>query len=240
MTPQVHPDELSSQLWLSELEIGVAAFLYGIYCMLFSRCTHILVTRMQQLERQWILLGATIILFILSTGQIVVLTIESAIVVEQSSIDIDVILNASVLIYVSSCVVSDALLIYRCYVIWNENLYVVAIPIILLVNAHLDRTQLDQFTLLIVFRIARASVQSPAVKLNGEIRKRYLVAGSTILESGVLYTVFVVVHFVLFYRGSMIAPVLFSAVSQVVGIAPTLIFVRVGLEEKSSSSVSKV
>lgn len=70
--------------------------------MLFGRCVSILVNRMRQLERQGILLGATILLFALSSGQIVVLTINAAIMLGQSDLNPDQILNASVLIYVSS------------------------------------------------------------------------------------------------------------------------------------------
>ncbi|KAJ7836059.1 hypothetical protein B0H14DRAFT_3870910 [Mycena olivaceomarginata] len=145
-------NETSSQLWLNILGIWVATFLYGVFCVLFGRCVFILFNRMRQLERQGILLGATILLFALSSGQIVVLTINVAIMVGQSDLNPDQMLNA--------------------------------------------------------------------------------------LESGVLYTVFVSVHFALFSVGSPIAPIMFSAVSQIVGIAPTLIFVRVGVEPKPASSVS--
>ncbi|KAJ7137566.1 hypothetical protein C8R43DRAFT_1238849, partial [Mycena crocata] len=45
------------------------------------------------------------------------------------------ILTASVLIYVTSSICSDALLIYRCYVIWDSNIYVIGPSVILLISA---------------------------------------------------------------------------------------------------------
>ncbi|KAJ7334017.1 hypothetical protein DFH08DRAFT_296596 [Mycena albidolilacea] len=243
-------NETSSQLWLNILGIWVATFLYGVFCVLFGRCVSILINRMRQLERQGILLGATILLFALSSGQIVVLTINAAIMVGQSDLNPDQMLNASVLIYVSSCLCSDALLIYRCYVIWHESFYVVAAPLLLLVTATgfgyvqnltyfriLSLITVFSVTFLIVLRIIWAARQR-RTEISPLLRHKYAIACSTILESGVLYTVFVSVHFALFSVGSPIAPIMFSAVSQIVGIAPTLIFVRVGVEAKPASSVS--
>ncbi|KAJ6589518.1 hypothetical protein B0H19DRAFT_1104003 [Mycena capillaripes] len=243
-------NESSSQWWLNILSIWVATLLYGVYCVLFGRCVYILVNRMRQLKRQGILLGVMILLFVLSSGQIVVLTMNAAIIVGQSGLNPDQVLNASVLIYVSSCLCSDALLIYRCYVIWHESLYVVAAPLLLLVTATgfgyvQNLTYFRILSLITVFSVTFLTVgkiiwaaKRRKTEMPPELRHKYAIACSTILESGALYTIFVSIHFALFYVGSPIAPIIFSAVSQIVGIAPTLIFVRVGLESNPASSVS--
>ncbi|KAJ7443852.1 hypothetical protein FB451DRAFT_1295195 [Mycena latifolia] len=241
----------SAQLWLNVVEIWVAAFSYGLYCILFARCIYILRQRMRQLERQGILLSAITTLFALSTIQIVALTVQSAAVFGQFDISLDNVGTASVLIYVSSCVCSDALLIYRCYVIWGDNRYIVAAPLLLLVNATvfgylqkltvlriLSLSTIVSVTLLTVSRIGWAAYQRRGAQLTGELRQKYITASSTILESGGLYTLFVVVHFALFSLRSTAAPIVFAAVSQVVGIAPTLIFVRVGLETRPPTTLS--
>ncbi|KAJ6546209.1 hypothetical protein DFH09DRAFT_1171496 [Mycena vulgaris] len=237
---QILDRETSSLFWMNVLEIWVATFFYGAYCILFGRCLYILLNRMRQLERQGILLAPVITLFALSTGQIIVLTIQSAIVVGHSNLAIDKILTASVLIYVSSCVCSDALLIYRCYVIWNENQYMIAAPLILLVTATvfgylqnltvfriLSLLTTVSVTFLTVSRIAWAAFQRRG-QLTGELQKKYVTATSTMFESGALYTICVAVHFALFSRGSVATPIVFSAVSQIV---VSLLLIELGSTE---------
>jgi len=195
-------------------------------------------------------------LFILSTAQLFVLTLKAAIVVGETQMPLDAVETASLLIYVTSCICSDALLIYRCYVIWNDNRHIVIAPIALLVVSsvfgYLRNARIFQIvslttavfvTLLTVSKVAWAAYEGRML-LTGPIRKNYISAGSTILESGFLYALIVSIHFTAFSRGLSAAPVFFAAVGQIVGIAPTLIIVRSGLPPQayvktgSSSSLS--
>ncbi|KAJ7890166.1 hypothetical protein B0H14DRAFT_3429224 [Mycena olivaceomarginata] len=116
-------------LWLNILEIWFGALFYGLYIILFARAVQILLNRIRQLERQGILLGAMVALFSLSTAQLFVLTLKAAVVVGETRMPLDSVETASLLIYVTSCLCSDALLIYRCYVIWNDNPAIVAAPL---------------------------------------------------------------------------------------------------------------
>ncbi|KAJ7121671.1 hypothetical protein C8R44DRAFT_168091 [Mycena epipterygia] len=257
-------------LWINVLEIWVVTFLYGallsnysflypsscliytpgIYCILFARCVYILLNRIRQLERQGILLLAMIVLFLLSTAQVFVLTVKSAVVVGESRMALDGLSAASLLIYVTSGLCSDALLIYRCYVVWGDNPYVVVPPLILLINSTafgytrnvtiiriISLTTAVSVTLLTVSRVAWSAFKRRRM-LTPELRQKYISATSAILESGLLYTLAVSIHFTLFSRGSSAEPVVFSAVSQIVGIAPTLIIVRAGVEQRKTTKMS--
>ncbi|KAJ6571272.1 hypothetical protein B0H19DRAFT_1129604 [Mycena capillaripes] len=253
--PQEIPTSTPFLLWIHVLEIWVAALLYGIYAILFARAVQILLNRIQQLERQGVLLFAMIALFLLSSAQLFVLTLQAAVVVGEARMSIKPVETASLLIYVTSCLCSDALLIYRCYVIWNDNRYIVIPPLALLITSsvfgYLKNARIFQIvslttavfvTILTVSKVAWAAYERRTM-LTGALRKNYISAGSAILESGFLYALFVSIHFTAFSRGASFAPVLFAAVGQIVGITPTLIIVRAGLPgqtytKTASSSIS--
>ncbi|KAK6984840.1 hypothetical protein R3P38DRAFT_3103149 [Favolaschia claudopus] len=199
----------------------------GIYIILFARSIQILLRRMKELERQAMLLFAMILLFTLSTFQIFTLALEAAIIVGEARMPLNSMLTASLLIYVSSCICSDALLIYRCYVIWNNWMVVVA-PILLLITAsvfgYMRNARLFQIlslttavfvTLLTLSKVAWSAYERRSL-LTSTTRRRYISAGSAILESGFIYALFVSVHFTIFERRSAAAPVLFAAVGQIV------------------------
>ncbi|KAJ6503766.1 hypothetical protein C8R45DRAFT_973679 [Mycena sanguinolenta] len=181
------------------------------------------------------------ILFILSTAQLFVLILKAAVVVGEARMPPDAVETASLLIYVTSCVCSDLLLIYRCYVIWNDNRAIVVAPLSLLITSSvfgymrnerifqiISLTTVASVTLLTVSKVVWSAYERRGL-LTGPLRKTYISAGSAILESGFIYALFVSIHFTVFSRGSPAATVIFGAVGQVVGIAPTLIIVRSGL-----------
>ncbi|KAF8189551.1 hypothetical protein K438DRAFT_2019011 [Mycena galopus ATCC 62051] len=228
-------------LWMNVLQIWVAALFYGLYTIVFARAVQILLHRIRLLERQGIFLGAMVALFILSTAQLFVLTLQAAVVVGQARMPIGATETASLLIYVTSCICADALLIYRCHVIWNDNKAIVILPLALLIASSVfgylrnirifqvvSLTTIVLVTLLTVSKVVWAAYERRAM-LTGPTRKNYISAGSTILESGFLYALVVSIHFTVSSRGSSAAPVLFAAVGQIVGIAPTLIIIRSGL-----------
>ncbi|KAJ6628588.1 hypothetical protein B0H10DRAFT_1990509 [Mycena sp. CBHHK59/15] len=192
--------------------------LLGIYFILFPRCAYVLCNRSRKLHRQGIFLAAVIILFTLSTAQLFTLSLKSAIVVGESKMEIDQVLTASLPIYVTSCICADALLIYRCYASWDDNFYVIIVPLILVINSAAfgytrnlrmfqitSLTSIISVTLLTVSRIAWAAFQR-RWRLTRELRQTYLSATSTILESGAIHAFIVSIHFAFFSRGSPVAP----------------------------------
>ncbi|KAF7343741.1 Zn(2)-C6 fungal-type domain-containing protein [Mycena sanguinolenta] len=250
-TPQVPPTSAMAPflLWMNLLEVLVAALFYGVYIILFARAVQILLQRIQQLERQGILLGAMTVLFILSTSQLFVLTLKAAVVVGEARMALNAVETASLLIYVTSCICSDLLLIYRCYVIWNDNRAVVVVPVCLLITSsvfgYMCNTRIFQIislatvvfvTFLTVSKVVWAAYERRGL-LTGPLRKTYISAGSAILESGFIYALFVSIHFTASSRGAPAAAVIFGAVGQIVGIAPTLIIVRSGLPPAPPSYV---
>ncbi|KAJ7254828.1 hypothetical protein C8J57DRAFT_1346760 [Mycena rebaudengoi] len=244
--------QFAQEYWVNNLEIWVGTLLYGIYLVLFVHCIFVLLKRSRYFERQGIFFAAVTLLFCLSTAQLFVLMVKSAIVAGQSGLDVDHVLTASLLIYVTSCICADALLIYRCYAIWDDNPYVILLPAMLLIISTafgyirnlvifriLSLITCVSVTVLTISRIGWAAFKWRST-MSGEMRRKYVNATSVILESGALYTLFVSIHFALFARGSSAAPILFAAVSQIVGIAPTLIFVRVGAQGKDGASTTTV
>ncbi|KAJ7624637.1 hypothetical protein FB45DRAFT_85397 [Roridomyces roridus] len=237
-----------STLWMNVLELGIAAFLCGIHCILFVRSVGILRARMAEFKRQWILLVAMIALFSLSTAQVVVIGIKSAVVTNTAGIDLYRVLVASLLIYVTSCVCADALLIYRCYVIWDSP-YVCIPPVMLLIIASafgyirnvrifqiLSLTTVVSVTLLTISKIVYSAWQRRAI-LSQDLRQRYITASSAILESGALYALCVAIHFGLAtHRFVAAESIFFSVVSQIVGIAPTLIIVRAQRQRRNATN----
>ncbi|KAF7309100.1 Cytochrome P450 [Mycena kentingensis (nom. inval.)] len=236
------PAEEPACLWLSTLGIWISAFLYGAYCILFARAIQILLRRLRTLERQAPLLLAIAVLFLLSTAQILCLTVKAAVATGGlAPIPLGPVSAASVLVYVSSCVCSDALLIYRCFVIWQNKFFVIVPPTALLavsaVFGYMQELRLFQIlslttalsvSLLTASRVAY-SVYQRREFLSDDAQRRYMGISATIFESGLIYTLFVSVHFAAFQAQSPAAPVIFAAVGQIVGMAPTMIIVRAGL-----------
>ncbi|KAF7303998.1 Zn(2)-C6 fungal-type domain-containing protein [Mycena indigotica] len=232
----------SSSVWIATLEIWVGTLLYGAYCVLFARATQILLRRIQIFERQAPLFLAIAVLFLLSTAQTFVLTVKAAVVTNGlPPMPLAPVNAASLLVYVSSCLCSDALLIYRCLVIWDSKYLVVTPSVVLLICStffgymqHLRTFQILSLTtaisvtLLTLGRVIWAGYRRRAL-LDTALRRRYVGAGAAILESGAVYAVSVSIHFAFFTARSRAGPVVFAAVAQIVGIAPTLIVVRAGL-----------
>jgi len=161
-------------------------------------------------------------------------------------------------IYVASNLLADGIFIYRCYCIWEFRKRIVAVPIVLLVatgglgcasviTCGLEGSAEFLFTnwffpLTVIFSVltnvmlmaltagriwwiargARA-IMGPAVV------KQYRTVVAMILESGALYCTPGILYLIFLGIRPSSTQVIFAALAQVVGIAPTIIVVRVGL-----------
>jgi len=161
-------------------------------------------------------------------------------------------------LYVTSNLIADGIFIYRCYGIWGRRKRIIAVPITLLVATgalgyasvigcgmnddaeFLFLTWL--FPMAIVFSVltnvllmaltagriwwmargARA-IEGPAMTKHS----RTVIA--MILESGALYVTPGLLYLILLKSETAATQVIFAALAQIVGIAPTIIVVRVGL-----------
>ncbi|KAF7345941.1 hypothetical protein MVEN_01616500 [Mycena venus] len=241
-----HTQTMVSALWYHISQLWVGTFFYGIYLVLFCICTYILLHRPSS-RGNTVLLITTSALFTFSTILMVfTLVLVTADIEQLASIPYDNIQNAAYVIYAINNSIADGLVIYRCYVVWNRDWRVIVLPVMLLVastacglDIFLDA--IPQFavilttnllaTLLTAGRIWWISRQ-PRAYLGAAAQRRYASSIALVVESGMVYSATILTFLVVISFPS-VAPTLeeplLQIVTQVMGIAPTLIIVRVGL-----------
>jgi len=233
---------MASPIWIGVSTLWVSTFLYGIYLVLFCRCLSLFSDgRLREGRSQSILLASAIVMFLLSTASVVIFLMHGAVLYGSGGLkwrpeDLEV---ASALVYVTNNVVGDALLIYRCYVIWN-TLYIVIVPSLLLVATMIlgYTIQLKLFfilsltTNLLIPTLVAVRLWWILRRIRGtagaETRRKGRRAMTIILESGLIYSIVVSIHMVFFHYDDPMDQIVYAALGQVVGIVPTLIIVRVG------------
>lgn len=228
---------MTSSLWVGVSTLWVSTFLYGIYLVLFCRCMYIF----RRGKSQSILLSSAIIMFLLSTTSVVIFLLQGATAYDTLRLfNLNSLQTAGAVVYVTNNVLADALLIYRCYVIWN-TIWITIAPIILLVATMLlgYAIQLRLFFILsLTINLFVPALVSGRLwwiirRIRGSAgemtRRKGRNAIIIILESGLIYSAFVSVHMVFFHYQNPMDEVIYAALGQVVGMVPTLIIVRVGL-----------
>ncbi|KAJ7022793.1 hypothetical protein C8F04DRAFT_1136674 [Mycena alexandri] len=161
-------------------------------------------------------------------------------------------------VYVLTNLIADSIFIYRCYCIWDFRKRIIVVPSVLLVAcgglgfASVIACGMEGFSeflfitiffpLSVIFSVltnvilmalaagriwwigrgARA-IMGPAVV------KQYRTVIAMILESGALYCTPGLMYLAFFIASPPATQVIFAALAQIVGIAPTIIVVRVGL-----------
>ncbi|KAF4569424.1 hypothetical protein AB1N83_003475 [Pleurotus pulmonarius] len=226
------------------LVIWIEIFAYGVYFVLFSICIYLF--RHRRKPHPWVGI-ATVLLFLLATLK---LALDLAVIVKgfvpvQSSAPfypfntrLD---PVAAYVYVTASGVSDALLIYRCSVVWDHKKLVLIVPI-LLALASAATGYLSQYVGLMFIVLSMATNLAVTCLIVGRIfwmarriraflgpaHSQYTGAVAIIVESGLLSTVSMAfiagtsqcdtARWAAYYLGS-----------QAIGIAPTLILVRVGL-----------
>ncbi|KAF8177549.1 hypothetical protein K438DRAFT_1292840 [Mycena galopus ATCC 62051] len=233
-----------TEFWYRISRLWVGTFFYGIYSTLFCICIYILLRRPQH-RGKIVLLVTAIALFTLSTVQLVLLLVISASDISGIVVPYQEIVYTVNILYGVNNIIADGLVIYRCYCIWNHNIYAVIFPMMLLVGTSIFGLDLalDPYpfyalslaTNILVtaltagriwwfYRTARAYSMTDS-------QKRYASTISILVESGALYSVAVTIFLVVVSAPSArgASPAALSMLQQVMGIAPTLIIVRVGM-----------
>jgi len=230
--------------WYDISQLWVGTFFYGIYLVLFCICIYILLHRPHNLGNT-ILLVTAIALFTLSTVQAVINLVLGAADIDDIDIPYDQLVDATTIIYGVNNIIADGLVIYRCYSVWNYNKYVVVLPIIMLIVTSVFAVDLQLpenpyfalslatnvvVTIFTAGRIWWICRQSRAY-LKTDEQRRYISVISIIVESGVIYSATVLVYLILSAIPSavILQEPIYQMLTQVLGIAPTLIIVRVGL-----------
>ncbi|KAJ7879056.1 hypothetical protein B0H14DRAFT_2710377 [Mycena olivaceomarginata] len=233
-----------TELWYLIAHLWIGTFFYGIYLVLFCICIYILLHRPRNLANI-ILLVTAISLFTLSTIQTIINIILGAGDVDNINIPYDQLVYADNMIYVANSAIADGLFIYRCYIIWNRNIYVVILPIIMLVitivfgvDQALPLAPFFGITLVTTVLVAALTAgriwwigRQARVHLKPDVQRRYSNSISVIVESGVIYSVGLLAYLILgAIPFTLVAqdPTV-EMLAQLVGIVPTLVIVRVGL-----------
>lgn len=195
-----------------------------------------------------------IIMFLLSTTTVIIFLLQGATAYNNNghggrslALRIEHLEIAGAVVYVTNNLMADALLIYRCYVIWN-TIYITVAPLILLIATMIlgYTIQLPLFFILsltinlfvptlVAGRLwwVIRRIRGPA----GEVtRRKGRNAMIIILESGLIYSIFVSIHMGFFHFQNPMDEIIYAALGQVVGIVPTLIIVRVGLGVSENGS----
>ncbi|KAJ7438208.1 hypothetical protein B0H11DRAFT_2293977 [Mycena galericulata] len=233
-----------TELWYLISHMWIGTLFYGIYLVLFCICIYILLHRPRDTGNT-VLLVTAIALFTLSTIQTIFNIILGAADVDDIEIPYNQILLADSMIYVANNIIADGLVIWRCYIIWNRNIYIVALPIILLVVTSIfgwdillplpPFFELSLATNVLVTSLTAGRIwwicRQARTHLKTDTQKRSVASISIIIESGVIYSASVLVYLILGAIPSALVmqdPIV-EMLAQVVGIVPTLIIVRVSI-----------
>ncbi|KAF7350800.1 hypothetical protein MSAN_01641600 [Mycena sanguinolenta] len=237
--------------WYDISQLWVGTFFYGIYLMLFCICIYILLNRPRNLGNTFLLVTA-IALFTLATIQAVINLVLGAADIDNVDIPYEQLLDVTDVVYALNNFIADGLVIYRCYVVWNNNVFVTIVPTLMLIaTTVLGLVVSFDFTLslypffvlslatnvlvtaLTAGRIWWISRYSRAY-LKAAEQRRYISALAIIVESGALYSATVLAFLIISSIPSVtiVAEPIYQMQIQVMGIAPTLIIVRSGLAVK--------
>ncbi|KAF7368391.1 hypothetical protein MVEN_00161000 [Mycena venus] len=157
-------------------------------------------------------------------------------------------------VYVTTNVIADGIFVYRCYAIWNFRFKVVIFPIFLtlavagfgyftVINSAVYSQFVDDtgfflsigISLLTTFVLMSLTVGriwslAWAARLMGaKVASKYRTVSAMILESGALYLIGGLAFVIVTPETSTVASLSGTVLGQLVGIAPTIIAVRVGL-----------
>ncbi|KAJ7155622.1 hypothetical protein C8R46DRAFT_1295384 [Mycena filopes] len=202
------------------------------------------------LRRPWclgtaVLLCTATALFGFSTAQVVIDLILGAVDLREIAIDFRPLQEATVILYGVNNFIADGLVIYRCYCVWNNSARVVIVPVILLIvttvfgcSPDLPSNPLFIFSLVtnvLVTALTAGRILWIARKgrqyLQDDAQRRYSSSVCILIESGVLYSATVLAYLIIaaIPRARIVLPLVFQMLTQIMGIAPTLIIVQVGM-----------
>ncbi|KAF8140851.1 hypothetical protein K438DRAFT_1785314 [Mycena galopus ATCC 62051] len=231
----------------------------GIYLVLFCICVYILVHRPRNLANT-ILLITAIVLFSLATVQAVINLVLGAADIDNIQVPYYQLVDATSVVYSVNNFVADGLVIYRCYAVWNNNVWVTIMPILMLIavtvlgidgsfDVELSAYPFLALTLATNVLVTILTGKDRSIRASGRIwwiyrysrtylketeRRRYASAMEILIESGMLYSATVLTYMIVISIPSVaiLGEPIFQMLIQIMGIAPTLIIVRAGLGVK--------
>ncbi|KAJ7711469.1 hypothetical protein B0H16DRAFT_1900600 [Mycena metata] len=245
--------------WFVFSEDVIIACIEGVYIVLFILAVYTLARRKSAGKK--LLLGYTWAMAIFGTVQLVLCLVQASIaarfvevLVKTSQSELLLLsmslTTAQMMILAGNNLVTDTLLLYRCFVIWGSDWRPVVLPAVLMACTfvagcvdNLVAVPAAMFRLPYIFAVLTNLVlvaliggriwyirQDTRLVVRDELRKQYDTVIAMILESGAMYFV-VLVLLAIFATDPSGATfdILESIAMHTVNIAPTLIIVRVGL-----------
>ncbi|KAF7760530.1 hypothetical protein Agabi119p4_11206 [Agaricus bisporus var. burnettii] len=242
-------------------------FLFGLYAALFGTCLHFLLRNSQSLQK--VILSAITIMFSLAAADVVwtIALLYACILAErpkgsdedEENPEIPVrILQYKFLLYVTSNIVADLLLIYRCYTLWNNRIRIILPPSLILLGttlcgylfigfSHVEHLKYSHnllhaylfltlalnviVTSLMAGRMWWIARQTRSM-LGPSLMKKYKVSIAIFIESGLIYAIYVILDVVLDVL------LLDAGLVQIVGLVPTLMIVQVGMSQTPSNQTN--
>ncbi|KAJ6477036.1 hypothetical protein C8R45DRAFT_369140 [Mycena sanguinolenta] len=227
-----------TQLW-------VGTFFYGIYLVLFCICVYILLNRPR--PGNAVLFVTATALFILCTAQAVLNLVLGAAEIDYLDMPVHRINRAANIIYGITNIIADALVIYRCYIVWDRNIYVIILPLLMLAVTSVFGVDIKlpanpYFSLSLATNVLVTALTAGRIwwicrqcrlysKFTTAQQRRCMSAIGIMVESGALYSATVLAYLILgaIPKVSIVQEPVYEMMAQIMGIAPTLIIVRVGL-----------
>jgi len=220
-------------------------FLYGLYFILFVICIYVL---LQRDKIHGLLLVLSVAMFAIATADIAYTYYQVFDNLFERGVSFND-LRPKYWLYVTNNVLADALLLYRCYAVWDCKIRVILGPIILLLAGtacgylfegseprrfmfawiYLTMTLILNviLTALIAGRIGWFSRNARLI-LGQSLLQRYNSTIVILIESGFIYSLYVGLDLAML-KNKVGHIIIDAGLIQVVGIMPTMIIVQVGL-----------
>ncbi|KAF7350785.1 hypothetical protein MSAN_01639700 [Mycena sanguinolenta] len=242
--------------WYDISQLWVGTFFYGIYLVLFSICIYILLNRPR--PGNAVLFVTATALFTLCTVQAVLNLVLGAADIDYIDIPYHKIARAGDSIYGVTNIIADALVIYRCYIVWDRNIYVIILPLLMLAVTSVFGVDIKlpanpYFSLSLATNVLVTALTAGRIwwicrqcRLYSRFRtaqqRRCMSAIGIIVESGALYSGTVLAYLILgtIPKVSIVQEPIYEMMAQIMGIAPTLIIVRVGLGVNDPNQKSSI
>ncbi|TFK69995.1 hypothetical protein BDN72DRAFT_839606 [Pluteus cervinus] len=227
--------------------------LYGIYLGLCLLCVYLLLSRRTSIG--YIFLTSAFVLFCFATGSITYSYVLLFRYILNGSLTFRQLYPKGI-VYVVCNAISDSILLYRCYIIWNHNRRVVIVPAILLVvitgcGIAFDGTTMELFrwadiylSMAIGFNILVTSLTAGRIWWTiRNVRDTHFLQSSNrsqqlfifLVETGLIYPAYMCIDFG-FRNNSYVSILMCTGIIPIVVIVPTLILVRVALHSPESTS----
>jgi len=246
-------------------------FLFGLYVALFGSCLHILLRNRRSLQKS--ILAAIVLMFLFAMADIVWGIVNMHHFILAGKIDADdmdaeahqgqaeipiKILQCKFLLYITSNVIADTLLIYRCYTLWNRSRRIIILPCSVLLGGticgylfvgmadeeYTSRDLLQAFlfatlsinllmTSLIAGRIWWIARKTRTI-IGPKLTKKYRTSIAIFIESGLVYSIYVILDVVLHCL------LLDAGLVQIVGLVPTLMIVQIGMSQTNNNNQTTI